>query len=125
MRDLWAYQLAISPIPSPSIAIDPTFSDTDASSSEHEEGNGELSDDDSLNDRSDKSDEEPLVDPDLLVELSDRSKSPDGAMDEPEEQRRDARWRRRRRLRAVDTIVTLVVALWIIRYPLANVDMEE
>ncbi|ORY24983.1 hypothetical protein BCR39DRAFT_545473 [Naematelia encephala] len=136
VRDLWAYQLAITPlppVPSPatSRSTTPLFNaharpvdDTEKT----DEKDGDDKSDASASSQSSKGDEVD-IDPEILAEISEGSSEDDLQQVDRGDQRtsehiKDAKWRRRRRLRISDTIVTLVLALWVLRIPVMNVDIE-
>jgi RNA polymerase I-specific transcription initiation factor RRN7 len=65
-------------------------------------------------------------DADLLAELSDLSELSD--LDDGDTGnigKKGPKWKRRRRLRVSDTLVTLIIGLWILRVPVMNVDIES
>ena len=128
VRDLWAYQLAFSTLPERPISLDnsaiggsmhqvnqaPNDDDMD------KDGDGESSED-SKSEASSKFDEE-----DLLARLSEDSMStgsetPHTDVDEAQ----DAKWKRRKPLKVIDTLVTIIVGLWILRTPFMNVELER
>ena len=137
-RDLWAYQLAMSLLPPvPDMSLDataisqsPPVTAVVADDMDHEPHNPNKSDDEgsskssASSQKGDKSD----IDPELLAELSECSSDKEEQLYEisPDASpRSDPRWRRKRRLRASDTIVTITVALWVMRVPVLNVDIER
>ncbi|ODN89154.1 hypothetical protein L198_06473 [Cryptococcus wingfieldii CBS 7118] len=139
VRDLWAYQLSISVLPDipappvaeeetpiqhskslPKLRIDPdpqpdTRDEHSSSDSQSDSDEGESEPDDN-------------IDPELLRDLEegdgDGEDVEDGAK-EDKNTRGDARWKRKRRLRAADTITTLVLALWMMRVPVMGSDIES
>ncbi|WVQ71389.1 hypothetical protein IAR50_000923 [Cryptococcus sp. DSM 104548] len=139
VRDLWAYQLSISvlsDIPAPPVAEEET-------PIQHSQSLPELRiapdpepdnrDDHSTSDSQSESDESDSeannnIDPELLRDLEegdgDGEDIEDGAR-EDRNARGDARWKRKRRLRAADTITTLVLALWMIKVPVMGSDIES
>jgi RNA polymerase I-specific transcription initiation factor RRN7 len=138
VRDLWAYQLAISPLPpvpepeavtgqadQATTSLIPTEQVDEDSRSEDDKA-----DEEAVRTRSgsSKSDDEAGIDSDLLAELSEDSTDKEEHLREitpGAEQRSDTRWRRKRRLRVSDTVVTFVVALWVMRVPVLNVEVER
>lgn len=97
-----------------------------ADGKEDDKGDESSSDEDEGGVQTEK--EEAALDPELLAELSDLSDQSD------QEDREDARgaqsesgprWKRRRRLRVSDTLVTLILGCWILRVPVMNVDLER
>lgn len=126
VRDVWAYQLAISPLPpvpsdeslKDALQIEPPLRPEDDDKSD-DPGDGAADSDYS----SSKGESELDIDSEILTELSDGTDGEAGSSFSPVMQRRDTRWRRRRRLRISDTIVTLVLGLWISRIPVMNVDI--
>lgn len=134
VRELWAYQLAISPIPpAPGSSTRPNSPQRDSA------GPGEKADDkqDDKNDDTgsesgsdtSREKEDDKLDDDVLEEISERSdisedEDGDGTRDDPAGQGRGPVWRRRRPLRASDTLVTLITALWILRVPVLNIDIQ-
>lgn len=139
VRDLWTYQLLVSPLPSfgppPSRPSSPapvpesgpsrlsgelrrhlsdsdTQSDSGSATSKHEkEDRGGDSDsskeEDEVSDKSDEEDEEPLREIDV-----------DGPP--PAEI-----YRRKRKLRVSDTLVCLLLGLWILRIPFTHAGIES
>lgn len=91
----------------------PDYEDSDASKSE--------SDNDD-----DEREEEPDVDPEIIkrLEESDKEEEVDQS-NVDDKQKGDTRFKRKRPMRASDTITTLVVALWIIRVPIMGLDVER
>ena len=83
----------------------------------------------------DKSDDQSDVDADAEAELEEEvmaQLSADSSDDDSQNDssvdmqiKGDLRWKRNRRFQAADTIVTLVVALWILRVPFMIVDLEK
>ena len=138
-RDLWAYQLAISPLPPlpdviPSAtAISQSLPVTAlvADDRDHEPRNlDEKSDNEGTSRGSTPSldDDKSDIDPELFAELSEYSSEKEEQLCEislDASPRSDSRWRRKRTLRASDTIVTLTVALWVLRVPVLNVEIER
>lgn len=136
VRDLWAYQLALSPLPSPPGAIERTTSaeqdeedeGKDATENEKTDDKGDEEDDsdDSSDGQSEKGDVD--LEDDILAELSDHSKGSEDESDqrkEPSGGGKGPPWKRRRRLRVSDTLVTIITALWILRIPIVNVDVQS
>lgn len=138
VRELWAYQLAISPLASPpgssslANASKPGREDEEAKGeAEHEKtddkGEEEGDESDSSSDaQTEKGDGE--LEEDILAELSDRSEGSDDELQAREKEADGARgppWKRRRRLRASDTLATLVMGCWILRIPVVNVDIQS
>jgi RNA polymerase I-specific transcription initiation factor RRN7 len=77
-------------------------------------------------DEGDQTEKEEGVDPDILAELSDLSD--DSEMNEVENAEISGsgpKWRRRRRLRVSDTLVTLILGLWTLRVPVMGFDIES
>ena len=146
IRELWAYQLAISPLPpvaepvsedprkdsprpahSEELADDPIDSKDDEKSEEDStESNPARSDKES---ESSKEEEPELgVDLEVLAQLSDDSSDSDMLLRDRTldfSRRSKPRWRRKRRLRISDTVATLVVGLWVMRVPVLNVDIQR
>jgi RNA polymerase I-specific transcription initiation factor RRN7 len=87
----------------------------------HDDDKGEFSD----SEEGDQTEKEEGVDPDLLAELSDLSD--DTEMDEVDTRETGSgpKWKRRRRLRVSDTLVTLILGLWTLRVPIMGVDIES
>ncbi|WWD16029.1 hypothetical protein CI109_100454 [Kwoniella shandongensis] len=143
VRDLWAYQLAISSLPllpdsseppeTPSPRL-PSSTKLKGNQSDvemdHKSDERESDSNDSLNnDEKDSEDDDGGTDSELDAEVLERltdSEKEEQELKEmsPNGQRRHAKWKRRRRLRVSDTIVTLVVGLWILRIPAMYVDLE-
>ena len=138
VRDLWAYQLAVSPLPSipePFVALSPerfplpAFTSADHGVIQSQDQKDD-EDEASKSSGSSKSEGDAGIDPEVLAELSEDSTDKEDQYREVSSpdyspQRRDKRWRRKRRLRVSDTVVTLVVALWAMRVPVLNVDVER
>lgn len=136
MRDLWAYQLAISPLPPvPDDELKPIPVDEDSQvdlvgvdEEEKEEGIEDDKSDRSSPDPEDAKEEgnEDDDDSELLRRLSE-----DGDSDKDNEEEGDTgagdtrKLGRKRRLVISDTVVTLLLALWVLRYPIMNVDLER
>lgn len=132
VRELWAYQLAISPLPSPpgssssrhTSIIPPDEEKTDEKTDDKHDGVDD--DSDSSSDADDMDKEEAALDDDLFAELSERSESEDDN-DQRENGKMDGKgpkWKRKRRLRVSDTLVTLILGLWILRIPVLNIDIQ-
>lgn len=145
-RDLWAYQLAISPLPEVPDYTSAVAGEAGRSADAHhdsfdrqeEKDNEEPDsddDDDKMDAKSSKSsasskNEDILdgnIDPELLAEMSERSTDSEaerrtGGLQGSK--RGEASWKRKQRLRASDTIVTLITALWVLRVPFMLVDIE-
>lgn len=93
--------------------LHPDYEDSDASKSESD-------------DEDDEREEEPDVDLEIIERLEELDKEEEvnqSNMDDKE--KGDTRFKRKRPLRASDTITTLVVALWIIRVPIMGLDIER
>lgn len=142
VRDLWAYQIAITPAVSPPW-LDPSGLGNQAgleSPGRHEgvrENADEVmgdegSDGESTNDGSDSGSSreersDPEVDPELLAMLSegDGCDKEEGPMREVSPGQEITHWRRRRRLKVSDTIATLALALWVLRWPVSFIQIER
>ena len=132
VRELWAYQLAISPLPSPpgsSSSRDTSIIPPDEEKTDDnvDDKHDEIDDDsDSSSDADEMDKEDAVLDDDLFAELSERSESDDDD-DQREKGNMDGKgpkWKRRRRLRVSDTLVTLIFGLWILRIPVLNIDIQ-
>ena len=73
----------------------------------------------------DQTEKEEGVDPDLLAELSDLSDDSEMNEVDTRETGSGPKWKRRRRLRVSDTLVTLILGLWTLRVPIMGVDIES
>ena len=128
VRDLWAYQLSLVKLPSK-----PNTTTADGVVGSKETKEDEVEDNKSDDNKSDQEDDsksdsssEPGVDKDLLEEISERSSSSsDDDIGGQPSKHDGTRTDRRRPLRIIDTLVCLVVGLWMIRYPVVNVDIER
>ncbi|WVQ98863.1 hypothetical protein IAU59_005994 [Kwoniella sp. CBS 9459] len=152
VRDLWAYQLSMSTLPTlpeqydrsrtqsplpttqkPHIDADMIDEDgdqggsaSDSGSEKHgsgsESGSGSVSESDSV----DKGE----VDPEILerIDESDKEEDPD-QIDQAGvggvKQSGDVKWKRKKQLKIFDTIITLVVGLRILRIPIMTADVEN
>ncbi|KAK8869704.1 hypothetical protein IAR55_000272 [Kwoniella newhampshirensis] len=141
IRDLWAYQLAMSSLPSPpdSSSASTEILSPDAKTMPevlgkasdvgmgHQSDEGSSADEEGFEDedgQDEKSDSE--LDPEVLEKLTESDKEEQNFMENsPNGQRRDTSWKRRRRLRVSDTVSTLVIGLWVLRIPVMYVDMEN
>ena len=72
----------------------------------------------------DQTEKEEGVDPDLLAELSDVSDDSEMNEVDTRETGSGPKWKRRRRLRVSDTLVTLILGLWTMRVPIMGIDIE-
>lgn len=141
VRDLWAYQIAMSPPVSPPW-LDPsgTGDQADSRTPVLQDGVGENTDQDMAGGGNDSSSDdesesgfslsrrtEPEVDPELLAMLSegDGSDKEEGEMREVSPGREVNHWRRRRRLKISDTIATLSLGLWMLRWPVSFIQIER
>ncbi|WVQ77975.1 hypothetical protein IAT38_000056 [Cryptococcus sp. DSM 104549] len=132
VRDLWAYQLAISSLPplperpDDSDARTPTPSPQPPVINLTTDINMDPSSSSSESDSQDDSESDPDVDPELLAQLSDSDKD-DGRDDASpgDGKKGEGRWKKKRRLKASDTIITLMVGLWVMRVPIMAMDMEN
>lgn len=91
-----------------------------------EKHDGVDEDSESSSDEDERDKEEELPDDDLFAEVSERSESEDDT-DRRDKGRLDGKgpgWRRKRRLRVSDTLVTLILGLWMVRVPVVNVDIQ-
>ena len=137
VRDLWAYQLASVQIPPPPDPDTPSGDrkngpslndnltgsafDDEELKSVHYEGSGESSESEQ------STPDDVALEEELMARLSPNT-SDDEAMQQVQGEAStasDVRWRRRRRIQITDTLVTLVVALWVLRIPVLNVDLER
>jgi RNA polymerase I-specific transcription initiation factor RRN7 len=131
-RDLWAYQLANSHIPPPpgiesvehshDSSLDGTsfVAGTDEGSRQPRGyrdniGLGTQPDLDSEDE-----DEDPGTGSDLLEQISDLDSLSNRSSSNGDEDEDQTSGRRKRGLRASDVVVTLIVALWIIRFPITG-----
>jgi RNA polymerase I-specific transcription initiation factor RRN7 len=107
------------PVPTPGPEEEKTNDDADA--------DGNDSTDSEEGDQTEKEEGQGDIDEDILAELSDLSDVSDA------EQRggsvaaagKGPKWRRRRRLKVSDTLVTLILGLWIMKVPIMNADIES
>jgi RNA polymerase I-specific transcription initiation factor RRN7 len=88
----------------------------------HDDDKGESSSDSEEGDQTEK---EEGVDPDLLAELSDLSDDSEMNEVDTRETGSGPKWKRRRRLRVSDTLVTLILGLWTLRVPIMGVVIES
>jgi len=88
---------------------------------EKDDDKGESSD----SEEGDQTEKEDGVDPDLLAELSDVSDDSDMNEVDTRETGSGPKWKRRRRLRVSDTLVTLILGLWTLRVPIMGIDIES
>jgi RNA polymerase I-specific transcription initiation factor RRN7 len=96
--------------------------DTDTEGPEEKDDDkGESSD----SEEGDQTEKEEGVDPDLLAELSDVSDDSEMNEVDTRETGSGPKWKRRRRLRVSDTLVTLILGLWTLRVPIMGVDIES
>ncbi|WVF72046.1 hypothetical protein IAT40_006858 [Kwoniella sp. CBS 6097] len=153
VRDLWAYQLSISSLPtlperydrsesqSPIPAsqkpnIEPSHSDV-IMGDEEEEGEQRGTDSEGEEEGSEKhasasesaSSDEGSVDPEILERL-DESDKEEGLNNIDQDgsgtkQGDDVKWKRKKLLKISDTIITLAVGLWILRIPVMGADIEN
>lgn len=134
VKELWAYQLSTAQNPNPPgyVPADEDISKTRRTETEGPEE--EKTNDDDKGDSSsdsedgDQTEKEEGVDADILAELSDLSELSD--MDDDDRDtgnlgKSGPKWKRRRRLRVSDTLVTLIIGLLILRVPVINVDIES
>jgi RNA polymerase I-specific transcription initiation factor RRN7 len=128
VRELWAYQLAMSPLPP--IPVSSLSKSPPHQTKHHEDGGFDDQDENKEEDESDSDTESAsssaAEEEDLLAALTE-----DGKSDEEDmravggDQVQDTRWRRKRKLRASDVVVTLVLGLWILRVPVLFVTVER
>jgi RNA polymerase I-specific transcription initiation factor RRN7 len=124
VRELWAYQLAISPLPS---TPDVERSSTSPIPLDPEEKEDDKGEEDAETESSGSSSAVDL-EAELLSGLSDGSKGDEEDLQDMDGAglgKRDVRWRRKRRLRISDVVVTLVLGLWVLRMPILLVDIGE
>jgi len=110
--------------PGHSISLDepPTTKNADTEAPEEKDDDkGESSD----SDEGDQTEKEEGVDPDLLAELSDLSDDSEMNEVDTRETGSGPKWKRRRRLRVSDTLVTLILGLWTLRVPIMGIDIES
>ena len=132
VKELWAYQISTAQNPNPPGYVP---ADGDISKSLRTETEGpeeEKTNDDDKGDSSsdseegDQTEKEEGVNADILAELSDLSELSDvDDGDTANVGKSGPKWKRRRRLRVSDTLVTLIIGLWILRVPVINVDIES
>jgi hypothetical protein len=144
VRDLWAYQLAIHRLPissdTPSSPIRPvspvevlarptdkTENDYDSDAESSKSGSSGRSKGEAGYSGSDKEDKSEGVDEELLAQLSDVSSDSEMMRMRTSTKRRPSKkeGKKKARLKIVDTVVTLVVALWVLRVPVMNVEIER
>jgi hypothetical protein len=130
VRDVWAYHLSLSKLPPKPDSNSTTAEDTVGEETKENEKDDNKSDDE----KSDKDDDsksdsssEPGIDKELLEEMSERSSSSEGEDDntgglDAEGYPKKAS---KKPLRASDTLLCLIIGLWIIRYPIINADIER
>jgi RNA polymerase I-specific transcription initiation factor RRN7 len=80
---------------------------------------------DSSDSEGDQTEKEEGVDEDILAELSDLSEDSDLNEVDTRDTGTGPKWKRRRRLRVSDTLVTLILGLWTLRVPIMGVDIES
>jgi len=102
------------------ISLDEPSTITTEGSEEKEDDKGESSD----SDDGDQTEKEEGVDTDLLAELSDVSDDSEMNEVDTRETGWGPKWKRRRRLRVSDTLVTLILGLWTSRVPIMGIDIE-
>lgn len=132
MKELWAYQISTAQNPNPPgyVPADEDISKTRRTETEGPEeektNDDDKGDSSSDSEEGDQTEKEEGVDADILAELSDLSELSD--MDDGDTGnvgKSGPKWKRRRRLRVSDTLVTLIIGLWILRVPVINVDIES
>ena len=109
--------------PGHSISLDEPLTSRDAGTEgpeEKEDDKGDSSD----SEEGDQTEKEEGVDPDLLAELSDVSDDSEMNEVDTRETGSGPKWKRRRRLRVSDTLVTLILGLWTLRVPIMGIDIE-
>lgn len=142
-RDIWAYQLSVSRLPPPPEENTPqsragtplhlrqtvsglTVLDgagSDLHPGDRDEGSPEK-EDSTESDKSDGQDsEEQLLDPDLLEEMSHLSELTDKE-ENPRPRGRTSLARRARKVKASDTLVVLLLGLWVVRQGILCMDLE-
>jgi cobalamin biosynthesis protein CobT len=123
VRDLWAYQLAMHHLPPrPSVHSPDADHNTEARNEDLETAEGKQEEDGSDGSPKSDSDTESDVDPGLLNDIeniSDEENNAEGADDGRKT------GKKKRPLRISDTLVCLIVGLWVLRYPVMNVDIEQ
>ena len=145
VRELWSYQLLLTPIPKAETekaeATPPPQTKTVASSQfiynenadKDKEASGSDTDNDGSesdggkSDRSDRTDRTDKTDAELIARLSDDSDEED---DDAENERRAKEGnapipRKRQKLKVSDTLVCLLLGLWLLRIPFTHVDIES
>ena len=128
VRDIWAYQLSLSTLPlKPDSTKTPGEEGLGEEAKENEKDDEKSDDENSDKDDASKSDSssEPGIDKDLLEEISERSSSSENDMTTAFNGGNGPKKSSRKPLRASDTLVCLVVGLWVIRYPVVNVEIER
>ncbi|RXK35145.1 hypothetical protein M231_07593 [Tremella mesenterica] len=143
VRDLWTYQLSISPMPQPPgeqaypeqghaffSQPDPTVAVTAPeleAVADDELAEDEKDDPDSDSELEDHKSDEPDIDSDILMELSERDSDSDEKQHPATEEANTGgiQRTRHRRIAISDTLITLLVGMWILRIPVLFVDMES
>ena len=132
VKELWAYQISTAQNPNP-----PGYVPTDEDISKDRQPANEVPEEEKTNDddkgdsssdseEGDQTEKEEGVNADILAELSDLSELSDvDDGDTGNVGKSGPKWKRRRRLRVSDTLVTLIIGLWILRVPVINVDIES
>lgn len=133
IRDLWAHHLATAILPSPHASEHPesamnvvnTKGDNNTHSSSglgipdtpFAEADVEGSDTESNASRQD-------LEKELMRELSDEEEDGSAHVHEETEERSSHRWRKRKKVVISDTLVVLVMGLWVLRWPVVFTDIE-
>jgi hypothetical protein len=137
VKELWTYQLLLTPVPkkeveeeislSPKVKTKAVSSQFIYNGNEDKAGSGSDREDEDKGDesdsgKSDKSDKSDRTDADLIAQLSEDSDD-----DDPAEEREGVAPtpRRRRKLKVSDTLVCLILGLWLLRIPFTHVDIES
>ena len=128
VKELWTYQLALAQTPNPpghTIPLDEQSALSTGTEGPEEEKTNEDDKGDSTDSEGDQTEKEEGVDPDILAELSDLSEDSDLNEVDSRETAGGPKWKRRRRLRVADTLVTLILGLWTLRVPIMGIDIES
>lgn len=132
VKELWAYQISTAQNPNPPgyVPVDEGILKDRRPATEGPEeektNDDDKGDSSSDSEEGDQTEKEEGVDADILAELSDLSELSDvDDGDSANVGKSGPKWKRRRRLRVSDTLVTLIIGLWILRVPVINVDIES
>jgi len=128
VKDVWTYQLSLAKLPvkpEARIGEDGEVQRDETKDNEPDENKSDDSKSDREDDSKSDSSSEPGIDKELLEELSERSSSSEDEMDGYKDNEEEAKPRKKKTLTASDTLVCLIIGLWVIRYPVINVEIER